>query len=484
MLVVDTHGYIVLANAQVAAIFGYERDELVDMEVERLVPARRRDRHRKSRASFAQAPSPRAMGRELDLVGLRKDGSTIPLDITLAPVGGAGRATVLATVMPLDERDQRRYRTLRAAVQQRDRFLATLSHELRNPLGAIMNAANLLAIRGDEADIVARVAEIVKRQGEHMGHLLGELLDVARVAQGKIRLDRAVCDLRTLARDAHESVLPLVMKHNHIVRLDLADEPVWVDVDAARVRQVLANLLANAAKYTPDGGDIRVEIAFQGEEAIARVRDNGRGIPPDRLEEVFEIFAQSEDTLDRSDGGIGLGLTLARTLVNLHGGTLRAHSEGLGHGSEFVLTLALSPPPGATDEPEHAPARHTRPLRLVIVEDNRDAREALVLMLGETGHTVMAESDGETGLDLILRERPDVALIDIGLPKLNGYQVARRARAELGKQIHLIAVTGYGRESDQVAVEEAGFDTHLIKPLEMDALERELANVAAARAPA
>jgi CheY-like chemotaxis protein len=345
----------------------------------------------------------------------------------------------------------------------RDEFLAVLAHELRNPLAAISNAAQVLR-RGGRPQGGERSLEVIERQARHMGRMLDDLLDVARLVHGKIELRRSPVDLARVLDDAVEEARPLLEKHGH--RLDRRGPPgpLPVEGDATRLEQVFVNLLNNAAKYTPPGGHVRLEVEAAGGQARVRVRDDGGGIGPDMLGQVFEPFAQADRSLERSAGGLGIGLTLVKRMVELHEGTVTAASDGPGRGSTFTVTLPLraAAPPGG----EAGAA-----VRVLLIEDNDDAREMLQDLLRLWGYTVEAVGDGPGGLARARAWRPDAVLIDIGLPGLDGYEVARALRRSEGVLCPLlVAVTGYGQPSDRCRALAAGFDAHLVKPVELEQL--------------
>jgi two-component system, chemotaxis family, CheB/CheR fusion protein len=359
------------------------------------------------------------------------------------------------------------------AVRRRDQFLAMLSHELRNPLGAIVTATALLK-SADEPDTRRKVFAIFERQSQQMARLLDDLLDASRVTQNKIELRKAVLDLRTVARDAADATRPLMEARGLSFSIDLGARPLHVEGDAVRLQQIHANLLSNAAKYTPRGGHVRLELAREGGRAIVRVKDDGVGIPADVLGSVFDLFVQSSRTLDRSDGGLGLGLTLVRSLVAMHGGEVTVRSDGEGKGSEFVVRLPLAPASSvAAGEGEAAFAARGGARKVVIVEDNADSREMMCQFLGIAGFECHSAGDGIAGLTLIERMRPDVALIDVGLPGIDGFEIARRVRGDARHDhLYLIAVTGYGQPSDRAQAVEAGFDAHVVKPVQPESLVR------------
>jgi signal transduction histidine kinase len=355
-----------------------------------------------------------------------------------------------------------------AASRAKDEFLAMLGHELRNPLGAISNATRVLHQIGDQA---TRLQDIIGRQTQHLARLLDDLLDVSRLTMGKIALSRRAVDLREVVRDSLGVLEQEGKTERHEVRV--IAEPALVDGDPTRLEQVVRNLLDNALKYTPPGGRVSVTVGRDGEDAVLRVSDTGAGIPAEVLPRVFDLFVQAERSIDRSMGGLGLGLTLVKRLVELHGGSVFAWSAGPDQGSEFVIRLPILL---EADEPAEsaAPSVAAGPeLRVLVVEDNRDAREGLRMLLEAWGHRVEEAGDGQRGLELALGSLPDVALIDVGLPVLDGYQVAQAIRrAPGGERLLLVAVTGYGQPEDARRAREAGFDAHLVKPIDPDELRR------------
>ena len=372
-------------------------------------------------------------------------------------------------------------------VRQRDQFLAMLGHELRNPLGAIRNAATLAQRSGGVEPHIERPLAIIDRQIHHLTRLVDDLLDVARVTTGKIALQRAPTDLRAVCLGLAQESRRICDERGLALTFHAPEAPVVVLGDRVRLEQIVNNLLTNAVKYTPAGGRVTISIeAGAGDtEAVLCVADTGAGISPEILPTIFEPFTQSERTLDRAQGGMGLGLSVVRTLVRLHGGTVTATSRGLGHGAEFTvrLPLAAAPSPVADDRAKARPVACGR--LVLIVEDGPDNRETLQELLESLGHEVHTAADGADGVDRALALRPEVALIDIGLPRLDGFEVARRVRAELGGAVFLVALTGYGQPEDRARARAAGFDMHLTKPLDLDVLERALASLpsAPARAP-
>ncbi|MEQ9379818.1 MAG: PAS domain-containing protein, partial [Pirellulales bacterium] len=358
------------------------------------------------------------------------------------------------------------------AVLKRDQFLAMLSHELRNPLSAILHGAGVLGHKDADDKAVARARRAIQQQAQQMSRLLDDLLDVARITQGKIEFRKEVLDLNELVREALQASKPAMESRQQRLAVIATHGPVMVECDPTRLLQVVENLLSNASKYTPVEGVITIEIREEVNECILSVQDNGLGIDPDKLEKIFDLFFQSNKAIDRSDGGIGVGLTLVRTLVEMHGGTVIAHSDGLGLGSRFVIRLPLSSKTPAKPA-EQISATAGGEIRVLIVEDNPGSRDMLQTILTLEGYQVEVAEDGQQGLEAIVSQRPDVALIDIGLPKLNGYEVACRVRTEIDRsEVRLIALTGYGQAQDREAAFQAGFDEHLVKPVNPDELAR------------
>ncbi|MFL6262958.1 MAG: ATP-binding protein [Thermoanaerobaculia bacterium] len=368
----------------------------------------------------------------------------------------------------LEEELRRRAEELVGADRRKDQFLAMLAHELRNPLAPIRNAVELMRQVETIDPTFQPSREMVERQVKHLGRLVDDLLDVSRITQGSIRLRKEVVDLGTIVQRAVEGNRPLIESRAHTLSLGLPAEPVRLEADATRLEQVISNLLNNAAKYTMPGGHIWVTAAREGEEAVVRVRDTGIGIPPDVLDRVFEPFVQqSNGSLARTQGGLGVGLTLVRSLVEMHGGRVEASSPGLGQGSELVVRLPAQTLAEATLPSEPVAANAPRPLRVLVVEDNIDAAESLATLLRLWNHDVSVVHDGRTALEAAREQQPEVVLLDIGLPGLDGYQVARRLREELHlDHALLVAMTGYGQPEDRRRSKEAGIQYHFVKPVE------------------
>ncbi|ACG72914.1 multi-sensor hybrid histidine kinase [Anaeromyxobacter sp. K] len=376
---------------------------------------------------------------------------------------------------------RRREQALRDADRRKTDFLAVLSHELRNPLAPIRNAVYLLHHAPPGGPQAERARAVIERQADHLAKLVDDLLDLSRVNFGKIALQRTVLDAREVVRRTCDDLRPLFDERGPALHLDLDDQPVWVDADPTRLAQIAGNLLTNAAKFTPPGGRVAVTVRAEGGSCVLRVRDTGVGIDPGLLEAIFEPFAQAERTRWTARGGMGIGLSLVRSLVGMHGGTVVARSEGAGRGAELVVTLPLAPQHAGVAG--RAPTPAVPRLDLVLVEDEADGRETLGEILRMQGHEVRLAADGRQGIEAVRERLPDALICDVGLPDLNGYEVVARVRAVPGgAATYAVALTGYAQPDDVQRARDAGFDAHLAKPPDLDQLERLLAEAAARRA--
>jgi signal transduction histidine kinase len=366
---------------------------------------------------------------------------------------------------------------LRVADRRKDEFLATLAHELRNPLAPLMNGLEILRMAGANPAMAERSREVMERQLRQMVRLVDDLLDVSRITTGKLMVRRSPVQLQQVIRSAVELAEPFSKSRGHTLEVDLPAEPVWLEADATRLSQVFSNLLNNAAKYTNAGGAIRLDARVVGNSVAVRVIDNGIGLSPAMLGRVFDMFTQVDYSLERSNAGLGVGLTLARRLVELHDGKLEAFSDGPDKGSTFVATLPLATvaatPPASSTEPEPAPERK---FRILLADDNVDFSASLATLLRREGHELLVAEDGLRALEAAPAFQPDFAFLDIGLPGLNGYALARALRANpaTGDTV-LVAVTGWGQERDRQLAQEAGFDHHLVKPVEPTRIREVLA---------
>jgi PAS domain S-box-containing protein len=382
----------------------------------------------------------------------------------------------------LEEALQFRAEQLAESDRRKDSFLAMLGHELRNPLAPIRNAAEVMRRHGLSDPTLRWIHGVIERQAGHLSRLVDDLLDIARINQDKITLRRELVELSSVLKQAVETTRPQIETRGHALTVVLPDAPAWLDADPTRLAQVFANLLNNAAKYTDPGGRISLHACATSPErggtgsATIRIRDTGVGISKELLPRVFEPFIQADNSLARTQGGLGIGLTLVRRLTEMHGGYVQAFSDGPGKGSEFVVHLPTraAPPPSTGEKVKTDGIAGGR--SVIVVDDNVDAAESLAMVLGLHGYDVRTLHDGASALAAVRQEPPDAMVLDIGLPEMDGYEVARRLRANPnGKQMLLIALTGYGQAEDRQRAENAGFDHHLVKPVDPGALEKLLA---------
>jgi signal transduction histidine kinase len=396
---------------------------------------------------------------------------SIDLDVSLSvsAAGAAGEGRLNLIVTDLSELLEARSNRDRAERDNRtkDQFLAMLAHELRNPLGAVSAALHVLESAGANAQSAIRAHDVIARQVEHISRLISDLLDVERVVSGKIRLVRQPLDLAVAIRSAVDPLAGNVPEGRHF---DIRTQPVWIAGDALRIEQVLTNLVTNAIKYTPPDGQIRITLRADGRDALLVVEDTGAGISPELLPFIFDLYVQSDRTLNRSRGGLGIGLTLVRSLVEAHGGTVSASSEGEGRGSRFTIRLKAIPSPEASSRVPLG-ERRTKRRRVLLIEDSDAAREMLRMTLELAGHIVHDVPDGVKGLELLDVVHPDVGIIDIGLPVMDGYEVAKRIRQQpQGRDMLLLALSGYDSPEHARRSLEHGFNYHLVKPVDLDHL--------------
>lgn len=471
ILILDARtGKIVDANPFMSELLGYTKEELLGQELWQIVLFQDIDA---SRAAFQELQD-RGYIRYEYLPLQSKTGRLAEVEFVSNLYGVDHKQVIQCNIRDITIRNQLERakvtaKTLADTNRQKDEFLAMLSHELRNPLAAIMNASHLLRIDSEtESPIQQEARGIIERQVGQLAHLVDDLLEVSRISTGRIRLQQENVDMRGIVARAVESVRPLIHQRRHKLTVKQSPEPIWLHADPVRLEQVVANLLANAAKYTSEGGEIRVTLQQEGNEAVLSVRDSGVGIAPDLLPRIFDLFTQAERSLDRSQGGLGIGLTLVQRLVEMHGGKVDAFSQ-LGVGSEFLVRLpllslqTLQPQPSPTEtvkKTEHS-------LRVLVVDDNVDQAHSAAILLRASGHEVREAYSGSVTLEAALEFQPHVVLLDIGLPEIDGYEVARRLRqTPQTKDVRLIALTGYGLEANHQRSAEASFDDHLVKPVD------------------
>ena len=501
ILNIDATGHIQLANPAAERQFGYSTAELVGALADRLFDGE--GTWSRIRASIDSAgPTIRPVEVQVRL----KNGAVRYFEVSAASWHDGLREFVTAIFRDVHDRretdlalreSERRARENAAALaelnvalkasgktlnemdRRKDDFLATLAHELRNPLAPLRNGLQLLKLAKDDTALIERTRRMMDMQLSQMVRLIDDLLDVSRINKDRMDLNKEVTSLGKVIRQAVETSQPLLDALQHHLTIDLPAQDVILDADVVRLTQVFANLLNNAAKYTPPGGAISIEGRHDGGEVTVSIIDNGIGIPQEMLPKVFDIFMQVDKSLERAQGGLGIGLSLVKRLVELHGGRVEGHSRGLGAGSTFVVRLPAASSPAATAarDSRDSPATTLQPVRRILVaDDNQDAAMSLAMILSMSGHETRTANDGLEAIEVAEHFQPDVVLLDIGMPKLNGYETARRLRQKArGDELLLIALTGWGQESDRLRSRAAGFDSHLIKPVDVAQIERLLA---------
>jgi PAS domain S-box-containing protein len=484
IFMLDAGGRVATWNAGAERIGGYVTDEIVGGSVALFYPA-----DDAAAGTWQRELAAAAREGRLEVEGwrVRKDGSRFWANVVLGAVRDeAGDLLGFSNVMR-DLTEQKRVeeeQAARLAAEQanraKDEFLAMLGHELRNPLAPIVTALQLIKLHGDGH--LSKEEQVIERQVKHMMHLVEDMLDISRISTGKIELRRHRIDLRDVVSKALEIASPLVEQRRHHLHLELPSRPLAIEADEARLTQVVANLVMNAAKYSNDGSYIAVDLRQEDGELVIEVRDTGIGIEPALLPNVFDLFVQGRQGVDRSAGGLGIGLTLVRTLVELHGGRVTADSPGIGRGSTFTVRLPAEEADATVSRRRSAPmavASAYEPRRILVVDDNEDALELLAEVLSMAGHEVETAADAAIALQVMKRFKPEVAIIDIGLPVMDGYELAARIKSELTDTApHMFALTGYGLKNDRARSLAAGFAAHFVKPVEVQRLLDSVASVA------
>jgi PAS domain S-box-containing protein len=465
----DPEGVVTSWNAGAQRIKGYQRDEILGKHFSRFYPPADVEAGK----PWEELATARRGGRSEDEGWrLRKDGTRFWARTVLTALHDAqGHLRGFAKVTQ-DLTERRHAQDLEQATRNMSEFIAVLAHELRNPLAPIRNAVQLMARAPADDPSQKTLRELVDRQSRHLARIVDDILDIARITRGSLAIDLAPVDMADVTRRAVEMTAPLVEASQHHLSVELPDRPLLVRGDLHRLTQVLGNLLNNAARYTPRGGRIGVKTASEDGYAVVKVVDNGVGLDPALRSKIFDMFVQGRSSLERVGGGLGIGLALARKLAELHGGALEAHSEGRGRGAEFTLRVPLeeqqAAEPPAASEPAPAPSAR----RVLVVDDNVDAATMLGLLLRSLGHDTRVVYDGAAALQVAAEFHPDIVLLDIGMPGLDGYEVARRLRAMKHRPKRIVAVTGWGQPADKQRSREAGFDRHLVKPVEATELAR------------
>jgi PAS domain S-box-containing protein len=469
MFMLDPEGRITSWNSGAERIKGYKPQEIIGRHFSTFYPQDAIDK-RWPEQELAMA---REHGRfEDEGVRKRKDGTTFWAKVVVTPLYDRNNALVGYAKVTRDLTDRKRVEALEKAERQTNEFLAMLAHELRNPLAPISNALQLLA-RNPAADPTEEwVREVLQRQTGQMTRLVDDLLDVSRITRSAISLKKQAVDVRAAVWAAVDASKQWMQARGHALAVNLPeDEPLVVTGDEARLTQVMQNLLHNSAKYTPDGGRVSITACREGAEVVVVVKDTGMGMDPELLQSAFELFKQGQQALNRPQGGLGVGLTLVQRLVRLHSGSVEARSGGAGQGSEFIVRLPAADAAAQTP-PAKARAVASAPRRVLVIDDNEDAANALRLLLENDGHEVKVANDGVSGLALARDYKPDYLLLDIGLPRLSGYDIAASVRADPSlKRATIVAITGYGQLHDRSRTAAVGFDHHLTKPVDFSALQ-------------
>jgi len=464
-------GIVTSWNKAAESIFGYSAAEMMGKPITIIIPPDRQSEEVEVLRRILRGESV----EHFETVRVRKDGSRVEISLTVSPIrdpeGRVIGASKIARDITAQKQAERELKALYAEMEHanraKDEFLAMLGHELRNPLGAISNSLQVLDQNpSEEATKFAR--DVILRQVRNLTRLIDDLLSMGRIMTGKFLLHKAPLDLSVSVGRALGTMRASGRLRHHEVSFQL--EPVWVEADEVRIEQIVSNLTDNAVKYTPAGGGIRVFAGADGGDAVIRVEDSGLGIPEHLLPRIFDLFVQGDRSLDRTDGGLGIGLTLVQRLVGLHGGSVDAYSPGPNRGSRFTVRLPAISAPSAIEDRDSEASPTSRPferLRILIVEDNGDALETLRMSLSAAGHEVHQAMNGREALDSVSRIRPDVAIVDLGLPEINGFEIARILRQrKKNRDLRLIALTGYGSPEDRKRAIDAGFDAHLLKPLD------------------
>lgn len=465
-------GILTSWNQGAEQLYGYRAEEIIGKSVSILFPPD----HSVELAGIMDRIKRGERIEHYETIRLRKDGQPFEANVFISPLKDESGRIIGASDITRDISERKRlYQQLQEADRRKDEFLAILAHELRNPLAPIRNALEILRLAGDNKAALEQIRTIMERQLQQMVHLIDDLLDVSRISRGKLNLQTERIELAMVVRHALEISRPLIEASGHELTVALPDESIPVDADTVRLAQVFSNLLNNAAKYTERGGRIRLTLERAGNDAIVTVTDTGVGIRTEHLPHIFEMFAQVDQSLERSQGGLGIGLTLVKRLTEMHGGTVDASSDGHNKGSTFRVHLPVAGGP----LPQRLPSASTcasesavELCRVLIVDDHEDTAASMSTILRIMGHDVRVAHDGQTAVAEAASYQPDVVLLDIGLPKMSGYEVARRIREQSwGKEMKLVALTGWGQEEDKRRAKETGFDHYMVKPVEPVALE-------------
>ncbi len=461
-------GIIQTWNAGAQRLFGYSEREAVGRHIKLIIPEDRYDEENEIIARIGAGDRV----EHFETIRIAKDGRRFELSITVSPIRDGNGRVVGASKVARDISERKRTEmALRDAAARKDEFIALLAHELRNPLAPLRNGLRILRIAGNQGPMMEDAHAMMERQLVHMVRLVDDLLDISRINQQKIELRRSLIALADVINGAVETVRPLIDAGGHSLTISLPEAPVLLYADLTRLAQVFSNLLGNSAKYTTTPGNIWLEATVAGDKVSVVVRDMGVGIPAEALPRIFEMFAQLDRNIERGGGGLGIGLALVKAFVEMHGGTVRAVSEGAGKGSLFTVELPVHDPPVVVATANTEPAPAAAPRRILVADDNRDSARSLAALLRLVGHDVHEAYDGEEAIILAEELRPDVILMDIGMPKISGYAATLRIRQHpWSKNTQIIALTGWGQGADRELSRSAGCDAHLVKPVALEDL--------------
>jgi PAS domain S-box-containing protein len=488
IITIDHRGAIIEFNPAAEKMFRWARSEAIGKPfVEMFIPPPLNEKHWQALIHYLSTGDGPILAKRLELHARRSDASEFPVELAITRIPFPGPPMFTGYIRDITERkrleDELRGRAeeLLAADRRKNEFLATLAHELRNPLAPIRNGLQIWRLGHSDPEMMEQARDMMERQLSQMVRLVDDLLDLSRVSRGTIELRKERIDLAKIVQQAVETSRPVIEQAGHELTIHLPPSTTYVDADLTRMAQVFSNILNNAAKYTESGGHIRLSVERHGDEAVVSVQDDGVGIPADMLPNVFDMFTQVDRNLERSQGGLGIGLSIVKRLVEMHGGDIEVKSDGHGTGSEFIVRLPVALSVLQPQSDDVAPARVSTRRRILVVDDNRDAAVSLAMMLRLMGNELKTAHDGLEALDVAAAFRPDLILLDIGMPKLNGYDTARKIREQSwGKYILLVALTGWGQDDDRRKSQEAGFDAHMVKPIEQAALAKLLASTKAA----
>ena len=479
----DTEGIIASWNSGARRIKGYTPQEVIGKHFSNFYTP---EDIAAGKPWEALAQAKRAGHFESEGWRVRKDGTRFWARAVVTPLFDTrGHLRGFAKVTQ-DLTERRQLRALEKASQNVNEFIAMLAHELRNPLAPIRTAVVVMGNPGADAAAREQLRQTIDRQSANLVRIVDDLVDISRVTRGVVALERAPADLAEIVRHAVETASPAIEARRHHLEVSAPPMPVTLMLDRQRMNQVVTNLLNNAARYTPEGGAISISVEARDGAAYVRVKDTGRGIEPEMRERIFDMFVQGRSPLERVSGGLGVGLALARRLVEMHGGTLEVHSEGQGKGSEFVVRLDLPVEAPAAKLPVPVPEGRAKKVgsRVLVVDDNADAAQTLQMLLASLGHEVQVANDGAAAIEAASQFRPDLVLLDIGMPGMSGYEVARRLRAlRAGAEMRIVAITGWGQDVDRQQSRDAGVDVHLVKPVDVDELQLAIAGRDGATVP-